>query len=204
MTKMNDEEIMGSILTLLCDKRYDSLVHLTTALAVLGVPQNMLRSNLNRMKERGLIEWLDQEVKGLGMGRITDYGIKVAKNEVEPPIPMKIHYGDIYVTQVNSPASQIAVGDRNIQSIQQQSTSLIKTIEDVLSSDGLNKLSRDQADFARTLAELVRGEIQKSVGDVPKIKCWVERLTEIVKGAGLMSEAAKLTGALIAWLSSLN
>jgi hypothetical protein len=110
-TNMTDEEVMGQILKTLHEKHHQDLVPLTAALSVLGVPQNVLRSNLSRMRQRGLIDWLDQEIGGLGMGHITDYGINVAENKVPPPMPMVIHYTN--VTQ----SSHVQVGQGNVQGV---------------------------------------------------------------------------------------
>src|SRR4051812_40302381 len=106
---MTDQEVAGSILQILHERRHENGVHLTTAFDALGVPMNVLRYNLTRLRERNLIEWQDMEVRGLGRGRITDYGGEVVTAETRPPIPMVFHNINI------NNSSGIIVGNNNTQ-----------------------------------------------------------------------------------------
>jgi DNA-binding IscR family transcriptional regulator len=86
--KMDDKELMGGVLQVLNEKRHNDLTNFNQAFADLGAPANVLRHILSRLEQKGLIDWRNNEVGGLGLGKITDYGIDVVNKETEPPIPM--------------------------------------------------------------------------------------------------------------------
>jgi hypothetical protein len=85
---MDDKELMGSILQVLNEKRHNDLTNFNQAFLEFGAPPNVVRHVLSRLEQKGLIQWHNNEVGGLGLGKITDYGIDVANKEEEPPIPM--------------------------------------------------------------------------------------------------------------------
>jgi hypothetical protein len=126
---MTDEEIMGAMLQILYERRYDSFVHLTTAFDALGLEQKVLRHNLSRLHQKGLIDWQDKEVRGLGMGNITDYGIDVATKKSQPPMPM------VFQTINISNSSGVIVGNNNTQNNSEIET-LIATLNDPNSTAG--------------------------------------------------------------------
>jgi hypothetical protein len=137
--------------------------------------------------------------------RAKDQVVEDFKHGMDGDVPLtKQQTGNVYVTQTNSPAGQIAVGNQNIQSIQQQSSAFIKTIEDVLASDGFKELNNDKAEVVRTLADLVREELQKPSADKSKVKSWIERMGTLIQAGGLVAEGAKILGALSDWLSAVG
>jgi hypothetical protein len=146
---------------------------------------DQLRENLTRMK--------DQVVEDFRHGM--DGDAPLAK---QPPGTT------VNVTQTNSPGAQLALGDNNVQTIQLQSAVLVRALDELLASGGLNNLDGDKSDVVRTLADLVRAELQKPTADVPKVRSWMERIGEVMQAAGLVVEVAKLAGALASWLSSFG
>jgi hypothetical protein len=95
---MDDKELMGGVLQVLNEKRHYDLTNFNEAFTGLGAPPNVLRHILGRLAEKGLIDWRNNEFRGLGLGKITDYGIEVVNKEQEPPIPMtftNIHVHDV-------------------------------------------------------------------------------------------------------------
>lgn len=128
--------------------------------------------------------------------QMKDQVIEDFRHGMDGDVPMaKEKGGTTYnVTQTNSPGAQLALGDNNVQKIRQQSARLMSALDELLASAGLKKLDGDKAELVRTLADLVRAELQKPTADVPKVKSWVERLSEIVQAGGLIDDAAKLVG----------
>jgi hypothetical protein len=95
---MDDKELMGGVLQVLNEKRHHDLTNFNEAFTELGAPANVLRHILSRLEQKGLILWHNNEVRGLGLGKITDYGIEVVNKEQEPPIPMtfsNVHIHDV-------------------------------------------------------------------------------------------------------------
>jgi hypothetical protein len=94
---MDDKELMGGVLQVLNEKRHNDFTNFNEAFTELGAPPNVLRHILDRLEQKGLVERRNNEVRGLGLGKITDYGIEVVNREREPPIPMtftNIHVHD--------------------------------------------------------------------------------------------------------------
>jgi hypothetical protein len=97
---MDDKELMGGVLQVLNEKRHNDFTNFNEAFVELGAPANVLRHILGRLEQKGLIEWRNNEVRGLGLGKITDYGIEVVNNEQEPPIPMT--FSNIHIQGVTN------------------------------------------------------------------------------------------------------
>jgi hypothetical protein len=158
---MSDEEVMGAILEVLYQRRYDSLVHLTRAFDALDLPQNVLRHNLNRLLQKGLITWDDREVRGLGMGSITDYGIEVVTKKAQPPIPMAFQH----ITINNSPGA--VVGNNNTQTSVEVGN-LIATLDDPTATDGQKTEAKGrlqriaESPLTGTIAAAVVGALAKA------------------------------------------
>jgi hypothetical protein len=161
---MTDEEVMGTILRTLHGKRYQDVVPLTATLGVLDIPQNVLRSNLRRMQQKGLIEWLDQEIWGLGLGSITDYGIDVAENKVQPPMPIVIHHTTI------TDSSHVQIGQGNVQGIS-VSLDIGKLVTAIDSSNASLNEKAEAKSLLKRIAEnpLVKGALEK----------WIKGMTGI-------------------------
>jgi hypothetical protein len=162
---MNDQEVMGSILRVMHEKRHNDLVPLTMTLGALGVPQNMLRSGLRRMQEKGLIEWLDREVGGLGMGRITNHGIDVAEDRVPPPMPMIIQHVNV------RDSSHVQIGQGHTQGI-----SVHLDIGKLVAAIDGSQASADEKAEAKSLL--------KKVFDNPLVKGVLEKWIKGMTGAG--------------------
>jgi hypothetical protein len=138
---MLDEEIMGAILQILHQRRYEGFVHFTRAFDALRLPQNILRHNLSRLYQKSLIAWEDKEVGGLGVGNITDYGIEVVTKKTQPPIPMVFQH----FTITNS--SGVVIGDNNTQT-NVEVGNLIATLNDP-------KSTTDQKAEAKSLLQKI-------------------------------------------------
>jgi hypothetical protein len=158
---MSDEEIMGAILEVLYQRRYDSFLHLTTAFDALGLPQNVLRHNLSRLHQKSLIVWEDKEVRGLGMGNITDYGIEVVSKKARPPMPMVFQH----ITINNS--SGVVIGDGNTQT-NVEIEKLVATLNDPKATEGqkaeakgrLQKIA--ESPLTNTIAGTVAGALARA------------------------------------------
>lgn len=126
----SDEEIMGGILQTLHERRYNDLVNFNEAFVALGAAPNVLRSNLSRLEQKGLIKWLNNEVRGFGLGNITDYGIEVVEKKRQPPIPMVFQQITIHGS------SNFVIGQGNTQSVSIDVGKLIAAIDHSNATDG--------------------------------------------------------------------
>lgn len=119
----SDEENMGRILQVLHDSRHDDLVNFNEVFLPLQIPKNILRSNLSRLEQKGLIDWKSNEVGGFGLGKIRDYGIEVVEKKRQPPIPIIFHQVHIHGS------TNVVIGQGNTQNITFEMNSLIAAID---------------------------------------------------------------------------
>jgi hypothetical protein len=109
---MNDSELRGTVLKIMYELRHNDRVNYDEALNLPEVPENVLRSILRQMEEKGLIETVFRPVGGLGIGRMTAYGIDVATGQQQSPVPIII---DQSITVQSS--SNVIIGDQNVQGV---------------------------------------------------------------------------------------
>lgn len=108
---MKDNELRGMVLKVMYDLRHqDHYVDVDRSLDI-GVPQNVLRNIFQQLKESNLIEWR-AVVSGMGLARLTSYGVDVVEGTVRPPISIVI---DQSVTVSSS--QNVIVGSGNVQTV---------------------------------------------------------------------------------------
>src|SRR5689334_9967573 len=85
---------------------------------------------------------------------------------------------NVVSTIANSPGAvqQTALGEHNQQSVQQQTSSLLQAIDDLLASDEFKQLDESNRIAIQDTTDVLRDEIAKPSSDPSKIKRWAGRL----------------------------
>ena len=109
---MRDNELRGIILEALYNQRRRDLVDFETELGKLTLPDGAMESIVRQLEKKGLIERPFRPLSGLGMGRITAYGIDVVEKTTSPPLSI---FFQQHIKVQDS--SDVQIGTSNMQNV---------------------------------------------------------------------------------------
>jgi hypothetical protein len=85
---------------------------------------------------------------------------------------------------------QMAIGDNNQLSVQQQTSTIERAIDDLLASDDYKQLNDTEKQLAvQDTADALRSELKNQAADPEKIKRWTHRLGAMAKEFGMHAAA---------------
>ncbi|MEX0808799.1 MAG: hypothetical protein WD044_08720 [Dongiaceae bacterium] len=109
---MRDNEIRGMVLKTLYDLRHTSdLINVDQSFNMPEANENVLHNIFEQLNESRLVMWRPV-VGGLGVARITSFGVDVVEGEAKPPISVVIDHS----INVHS-SSNVQIGKGNVQNI---------------------------------------------------------------------------------------
>jgi hypothetical protein len=103
----------------------------------------------------------------------------------------------------NSPGAvqQTALGNHNRQSVQQQSATVLRAIDDLLASEEFKNLGDQERTRVQDVADVLRDEMAKPGADPSKVRRWAQTLFGLAKEFGMHIAAAAFAKVALTALS---
>jgi hypothetical protein len=82
-------------------------------------------------------------------------------------------------------------------SVQQQASTILRAIDELLASDEFKKLGDPERAAVKDTADVIRDELKKPDGEPSKVSRWAHRLIGLAREFGMHVAASGLTKALL-------